>query len=273
MSNEKDQQRLNSPEGLVAEIREHLAGVRWNSERKLYCWNCREERRVEIRVALRAARGQIYAGNAPDLQQVSLLPGVLKDMAPAVLRCQCIQCYGLMTVVVYETTDGADGAEIATLLAYTPPGPLGTPKAVAFYLDQARRALAQGANSAVVAMYRSALDQVLFDQNYKTGTVGEKINSLKSDREKGAAPLWAEQLDETDLNIIKQLGDGAVHARMGDVAKQKELDDTLVESLDAFFAHLLYEVYEHSATRKQLREELARTAQQLSAGPKAKKEP
>jgi hypothetical protein len=60
-----------------------------------------------------------------------------------------------------------------------------TPKLDAYYLAQAKRAQSVGANSAVVAMYRSALEHLLYEQGYEDRMVGPKITALLRDIEAG----------------------------------------------------------------------------------------
>jgi hypothetical protein len=80
-----------------------------------------------------------------------------------------------------------------------------TPPPVAYYLDQAHRARSVGALSAAAAMYRAALDQILFEQGFTEGTLGPKIGALEK-----ANPRWLANLDPAYLTVIKQIGDGAI---------------------------------------------------------------
>jgi hypothetical protein len=260
----KEDEDLASPRGLINEVSSHWRIPYWNSERKTFCWRCRDKRRVEIQPSVVTSENKFFAGHDKKGLSEVTAPYLLSELAPALFCCTCIECRGNLILVVIPT-EGPEKAEIAVLLTYTPPGAPGAPSSVAFYLDQAQRAKARNANSAVVAMYRSALDQLLFDQGFRDGTTGQKIDALKAARTAGTAPPWANKLDATDMSIIKRLGDGAAHAKGGDVERQKELDGELVQTLDAFFAHLLYEVYELPETRKKQREDLAKAASKLTA--------
>jgi hypothetical protein len=93
-------------------------------------------------------------------------------------------------VLVHE---GPNGIEIVAIpSAYGGVSTPNTPAAVAYYLDQAERSQAVGALSAAVAMYRAALEQLLFDQGYRDGMLAQKITKLIADEK---PPRWFEDLD------------------------------------------------------------------------------
>jgi hypothetical protein len=116
-----------------------------------------------------------------------------------------------------------------------------TPGAVAYYLDQAERSQAVAALSAAVAMYRAALEQLLFDQGYRDGMLAQKITKLIADEK---PPHWLEDLDPAFLTVLKDLGNAAIHPNEGDITKQAALDSALMLQLRALFVELLDDVYE-----------------------------
>lgn len=119
-----------------------------------------------------------------------------------------------------------------------------TPKGVAYYLDQAQRARAVGANSAAVAMFRGALEHLLFEQGFQKGMCGQKLKELEAAVAKGTAPKWALELDGEFLQVMKQLGDGAIHPNDGNIEGQKVLDGDLIAKLTHTFHMLLFVIYE-----------------------------
>ncbi|MDX2197439.1 MAG: DUF4145 domain-containing protein [Phycisphaerae bacterium] len=163
-------------------------------------------------------------------------------LAPSIFNLSCVQCQSRLIAVIYR---GPDGPALAMLsehhgglrTAHTPP-------AVAYYLDQAHRSHSVGANSAAIAMYRGALEQLLFDQGYKNGMLGKKLSDLSDARKAGAAPKWAMELEDEFLALIKDLGNGSIHPNDGDVAKQSILDSECIADVAETFMHLLYIVYE-----------------------------
>jgi len=158
----------------------------------------------------------------------------------AILRCG--QCDTTFTAVAY---DGPSGPALAVLPStngglttpHTPPG-------VAYYLDQAQRSHSIGANSAAVAMFRGALEHLLFEQGFKDGMCGKKLADLEKAIVAGTAPKWANELDTEFLKVMKKLGDGSIHPNNGDVSKQQKLDNELIAKVRHTFEMLLFIVYE-----------------------------
>lgn len=91
-----------------------------------------------------------------------------------------------------------------------------TPPAVAYYLDQAQRAQSVSARSAAVAMYRPALEHLLYEQGYKKGMLGTKLTDLEKDIAAGTAPKWAAELDTEFLALLKELGNASIHPNDGE---------------------------------------------------------
>ena len=161
---------------------------------------------------------------------------------PVFATLHCVQCDTLFTAVLYS---GPDGPALAVLPStrgglttpHTPPG-------VAYYLDQAQRAHSIGANSAAVAMFRGALEHLLFEQGFKDGMCGKKLKDLEAAIKAGTAPKWAFELDTEFLRVMKELGDGSIHPNDGDVSKQGGLDGELIKRVQHTFQMLLLIVYE-----------------------------
>ncbi len=94
-----------------------------------------------------------------------------------------------------------DGLSISTLHS---------PEKVAFYLEQADSGQAASAFAPALVMYRSALHELLADQNFK-GTLHAKIAKLQDKIDKGTAPDWALGIDPIVFKVIKYLGDVHMH--------------------------------------------------------------
>lgn len=159
----------------------------------------------------------------------------------------CLQCQARYQAFVF---DGAQGKEIAifgkVMGGVTTPN---SPLAVSFYLDQAHRSAAVSAHSASVAMYRAALEQLLYQQGFTTGMLNKKIQDLEAAIGTGNASRWALDLDPEFLKVIKDLGNAAIHPNAGDITKQEALDRDLVLQVEQTFAHILDEVYEEPARK------------------------
>jgi hypothetical protein len=125
-----------------------------------------------------------------------------------------------------------------------------TPKSVAYYLDQAQRAHSVAANSAAVAMYRAALEHLLFEQGFTNGMLGQKLVALTKAIATGTAPSWTKDLDPAYMTVIKDLGNGAIHTNSGDISKQDALDAGVLTKVQITFGELLDTIYELPLRRK-----------------------
>jgi hypothetical protein len=119
-----------------------------------------------------------------------------------------------------------------------------TPPSVAYYLDQGHKSHAIGANSAAIAMYRAALEQLLFEQGFTSGMLNQKIMALEAAITSGTAPAWARDLDTDYLKVVRDLGNGAIHTNGGDISKQDNIDSELIVRVELMFVALLQVVYE-----------------------------
>lgn len=188
----------------------------------LHCPVCGDDRRVHLTVLRKRDRS-------------------LKNL-PILSTLQCVQCDTNFTAVLYQGPEGTSLAVLpSTYGGLTTPH---TPKGVAYYLDQAQRAKAVGANSAAVTMFRGALEHLLFEQGFQKGMCGQKLSDLEAAVKAGKAPKWAQELDGDFLQVMKQLGDGAIHPGDGNVDNQKVLDSDLIAKLTHTFQMLLFTIYE-----------------------------
>lgn len=258
-------------------------GIGWDSpmrEGGMYCPHCRVENRMDLFLRdgvlvpvpkTPPARPQIPPGlaavNLKQTEQIRLHQhdGMVKvyerQMAdryvPMLLTAVCVTCRHRTTLVLYPSSQGP-------ALAILPASGHGqvtanTPAAVAYYLQEAGRSHALGANSAAVAMYRAALENLLFDQGFVRGMLAQKLAELELAIQKGEAPSWIQRVDSEYLEIIKRLGNLAIHPNDGDISKQSLLDANLVRVLQVVFSELLDAVYE-APMRDQMRKSALRAA-------------
>ena len=90
-----------------------------------------------------------------------------------------------------------------------------------------------------------------------------KIKKLEEDAAAGSGPKWARELDTQYLTVLKEIGNGAIHANGGDIAKQAVLDGELVVQVEATISGLLFEVYELPHLKMQRLQELTTAARVL----------
>lgn len=202
----------------------------------MHCGVCGGSRRMKIH--------QIYP--EPVVPVFSVASGAwTRPPHPSIPRLflyVCVQCQQQFTTVLYK---GPAGASLVVLPSVR--GGLSTehtPQAVAYYLDQAARSEATGAQSAAVAMYRSALDCLLQEQGFKGRMAGDKLRDMTEAIQAKQAPAWAMDLEKDFLDQIKLLGDGGLHSDDLDVAKQQALDVQVLATVQTTFAMLLLLVYE-----------------------------
>ncbi len=190
---------------------------------EMYCPGCGDTRRMDMHLRYRSESSN--------------------PKPPVLATLHCVQCDTQFTAVIYE---GGDGNSHLAMLPATNGGLTTphTPEGVAFYLDQSQKSQSLGANSAAVAMFRGALDQLLFEQGYKAGTCGKKLNDLEAAIASRSAPKWGYELDTEFLKVMKELGDGSIHPNDGDVKQQAKLDNELLSKLKHTFLMLLFVVYE-----------------------------
>lgn len=192
------------------------------------------------------SQGELYCAKCGDLRRMRVNGlyncHVNAFAAPRLFSYQCLQCGSMFTAMIYN---GAEGETLIVLPSHR--GGLTTPHTadgVSYYLDQASKAQSVGANSAAIAMFRGALEQLLFEQGFTKGMLGTKLADLENAIKAGSAPKWAMELDTDFLDVMKELGNGAIHPNDGDIAKQSHLDNDLVEQVKATFHMLLLLVYE-----------------------------
>jgi len=216
-------------------------------EGRLYCSNCGADRRMAVTTIL-LSHG-CYGGSKPDTVNQSFpIPcsqapdHVFPQLKHGLLRFQCVECHKDSSALIYR---GPQGLSLAVFPScYGGLATPHTPDGVQFYLDQAHRAQSVDAKSAAVAMYRAALEHLLFEQGYTQGTCGKKLQQLEAAVEKKQAPKWALDINPQFLQALKKLGDGAIHPNDGDVTKQAALDKEALAAIQATFAMLLDVVYE-----------------------------
>lgn len=226
----------------------------------LFCPQCGDRRRVKVRqLYIDATRFSGFPGEArnayDDPKRVNLTDGnahlsrVTAALAPSLFNYECVQCQTTFLAVGYP---GPMGPSLAVLPSRF--GGFRTPhthSSVAFYLDQAQRCASVGAYTAAMAMYRGALEQLLFHAGYKARMLAVKVRELDAQVAAGTAPKWAMELDGSFLTLIKQLGDGSIHPNDGDVGRQAALDRDALDHIQETFAYLLFLVYEvpHQKTK------------------------
>jgi hypothetical protein len=137
----------------------------------MYCPMCGDFRKMHVLPVYSRSKA---AGTA-----INLVGDIGQQITPSLFYFNCVQCNMLFTAIVYL---GQGGPALAVFPSqYGGLRTTHTPEGVAYYLDQASRSESAGANSAAIAMFRGALEHILFEQGYQTGMLNSKINKLEED--------------------------------------------------------------------------------------------
>jgi hypothetical protein len=110
---------------------------------------------------------------------------------PTTLVFGCLQCKLKLCALVYWFL-GAPALAVFPEQFGGPSTPH-CPAGVAFYLDQAARCHAVGANTAAAAMLRTAAEWLLEDQGFSHGMLGTRLLALEKALANGSAPKWASE--------------------------------------------------------------------------------
>lgn len=200
---------------------------------ELFCPKCGNVRRCEV-IGV-TSNSRFYINNSTGYVQFN-------NRLPYLFKAICLQCESNTLLLLYN---GPEEVELAVLHnTYSGCVTPNTPKEVKYYIDQAFRSRSVGAVSAAMAMYRSALEWLLYEQRFTAGMLAQKVNELESGIKKQTAPKWALDIDTAFLTAIKDIGNGAMHTNGGDITKQNNIDKELLELVDIVFTELLDKIYE-----------------------------
>ncbi|KEZ85562.1 hypothetical protein IO99_13790 [Clostridium sulfidigenes] len=199
---------------------------------ELFCPKCGDIRRCVVN----------RVTHNPEFEINEFTESIVVKSLPCLFKATCLQCESETLLLIYK---GPEEVELAVLHdTYNGCVTPNSPKEVKYYIDQAYRARSVGAVSASMAMYRSALEWLLYDQGFEKGMLGNKIKTLEEKIEKNNEPKWAVELDIGFLKAIKEIGNGSMHTNGGDIEKQNNIDKNLLELVDIVFAELLDKIYE-----------------------------
>ena len=253
------------------------------SKEEIYCPKCGDSRKYEFRVAFDNSENNRYAPPLPNNSVQSILTKCKEDYEGSdykkfkeyvykaivlkrgriLITGKCLQCENDVNIIIYNENDEISmvklfkcGSGVATK---------NTPYSVKYYLDEAYKCKTMGAYTGAVAMYRTALENLLYDNGYEKGTLADKIETFEKDKQNGNAKRWADVVDEDILDKIRDLGNWAVHPNKGDISKQQHLqDEELIECLDDIFKYMLEEIYEKEINRNKLLDTLKKKRKDLS---------
>lgn len=103
-------------------------------------------------------------------------------------------------------------------------------------MAQAFKSRSVGANSAAMAMYRSALEWLLFSLGFKEKDLNIRIDQFEESE-------YSEKIGTEFMDILRLLGNNAVHVNDGDLSLQKSFDDDLLNSTEELLNELINQIF------------------------------
>lgn len=250
---------LNSLEELCEEFDRHQ---RFEIEGKMRCPRCARENRF-VAKWLKVTANREFASEVPRAKSITSggynaswttlrrSPGELLHSS---FRFTCVTCNTSAISIVYGTPERP-----VLLVLFSQSGSIATdrtPETVRYFLEQAYLCNSMKAYSATLAMYRTALDALLFNQGFTDGMVGQKLRLLEEKIESGTAPSWAAGIEKEYLAVIKNLGNSSLHISTEDITREREISDAAIHEVELAFNELLDRVYEHEARQRERLEKL-----------------
>ena len=210
------------------------------TEYQFYCNNCSDDRMMKvINVKMRENW---------DTNEYSNLEKGIQCNLPLVYTLECLQCKARACLIIQKMDD-----KIKDIILYEKSGGCASknsPEGVKYYLNEAKLSRQIGAMSASMAMYRAALDFLLYEQGYTSGMLGKKIEKLEEDKNNAVGEKWVKEIDPQFMEAIKDIGNSSIHPNGGDIKKQEAIDEDLLNIVDAVFSELLDIIYEQPAKSK-----------------------
>lgn len=207
-------------------------------EHMFFCNECLENRRMKVKNINKKIE-RAYGEN---------LEKAIQENIPLIFYLECLQCKSKAYLIIYEN----DGQQKSVILYEKAGGctSKNAPDGVKYYLNEAYQSKIIGAQSASMSMYRAALDFLLYEQGFTQGMLGKKISDLEAAIADNSAPKWAKEIDTEFLRAIKKIGNSSIHPNDGDILKQKEIDEKLLNIVDIVFVELLDKIYEQPIRTK-----------------------
>lgn len=148
----------------------------------------------------------------------------------------CRQCHN-ETFLIKHTVDGEPTLTFvySTVLQYDTSC---VPEGINYYMGQAFKSKSVGAYSAAMAMYRSALEFLLYHSGFNENRLVDKIKSFED-----KPPDWATSLSSLFMDIIRELGNDSVHPNGGDISEQEKFDFKMLEAVEETMNELIERAY------------------------------
>lgn len=230
----------------------------------IYCPECGDDRRTESQ--------RIYPTRLKYIRNSPIRSNAYSQLSPFphsfyIIHSRCLQCSSEFIILLTRENNSYSLLNIP--VSFVGIISSSCPATVIYYIDQAYRSKAMGATSAAVVMYRSSLENLLYEQGFESGQLFDKIKKLQKQIDDGDAPKWTLLFDANMMNIIRELGNYAVHPNNGDISKQREMDNNLLVKVEFMLKRLMEYVYVIPAKEKEAMEDMNRTLKSLKGQDKS----
>jgi hypothetical protein len=213
-----------------------------------WCPTCRRENRFSTKVektninhdfTKEVLRSKASPGAHPTWEKIS---DSLNKIDGSLFSIVCANCHHAGRMLIQKISGQISG--LVFFDEYNSIATENTPEEVKYYLEQAQACHSVKAFSATFAMYRTALDAILFGQGYSTGMVGEKIKALEKDIKNETAPPWSKFIGIEFLKVIKNLGNSSLHISAEDISSEKNIETADIKEVELAMGKMLFEIYE-----------------------------
>lgn len=229
----------------------------------IYCPNCGENRKYQVRLAhseiRNPARDELiiecikdYSGKDDFEEFTKYLYDRLVSSSDGILIIgDCLQCENKVSIMIYN--DNGKTNMIKLFRTGCGASTSNTPNNIKYYLNEAYKCRTMGAYTGAVAMYRTALENLLYDKGYTKNNLSQKIRDFENDKKNNQLGRWADCIDGQILDKIRDLGNWAVHPNKGDISRQQHFkDEELILCLDDIFKYMLEDIYERDIKKNEI---------------------
>lgn len=204
-----------------------------------YCPKCKRMSYGQFKYLMdnRAISGMMYQiGEYADNFQIDYYLKNLYEGKSSICVHTCRQCHN-ETFLIRHTVDGEPTLTFvySTSLQYDTSC---VPDGINYYMGQAFKSKSVGAYSAAMAMYRSALEFLLYESEFKESRLVDKIKSFEK-----TPPAWATSLSSQFMDIIRELGNDSVHPNGGSISEQEKFDFEMLEAVEETLNELIERAY------------------------------
>lgn len=182
---------------------------------------------------------------------------ILKEVLPSpiIYRVKCMECNSINYLIIIGGSQNTgtiifNGNEIIINEACEGTFNKYIPNSITYYLKEASKCKYAKAYTAAIVMYRTTLENILYENGYKENSLKQSIDKLEKDKKNGESPIWSFYIDETILNIIRKVGNLAAHSNCVEVLCKENIE--LIMCLDDIIKYMLEKIYDENVKKDML---------------------